>query len=119
MQLNELIDQIRNQPQQVCFSEVMKVIDEHYDYRPTRFTNGIGSETRVNPTGSNEGSCKIFAFARLHGLEEARTLVCFGDYYRIDVLQHPEGSDHGNIRSFMRHGRAGFHFDRFPLSAKG
>ncbi|MGH8558319.1 MAG: HopJ type III effector protein [Methylococcales bacterium] len=39
-----------------------------------------------NDAGTNEGSCKIFFFALLHGLEKDKTLKLFGDYYRIDIL---------------------------------
>lgn len=118
MQLNELIDRIKRQPDQVNFKDVIRVIDTEYDYRPSAFSNGSEADCQVNPAGSNEGSCKIFAFAQLNGLDEAETLVCFGDHYRVDVLQNPQGTDHANIRSFMRHGWPGIRFDQFPLRTK-
>jgi len=37
-------------------------------------------------------------------LDDIQTLNCFGDYYRIDVLQNPENEDHANIRTFMTYG---------------
>jgi hypothetical protein len=42
----------------------------------------------------------------------------FGDYYRKDVLEHPEGSDHANIRQFIRDGWQGIQFDSDVLQPK-
>jgi hypothetical protein len=64
----------------------------------------------VNESGTNEGSCKIFAFAQLNDLSVEQTLACFGKYYREDVLENPEGNDHGNIRNFMISGWEGVKF---------
>lgn len=102
----------------VSFDETMAVIAEHYQYRPTRFCNGPEDDRLINAAGTNEGSCKIFAFARLHGLDQQQTLNLFGDYYRVDVLNDPAGSGHQNIRNFMRYGWDGIHFDAMPLTAK-
>ncbi|MGD9000654.1 MAG: HopJ type III effector protein [Granulosicoccaceae bacterium] len=107
----ELLDCIRTTPEKVQFKDVIDMIDEYYHYTPTRFTNGTGEHRVVNGAGSNEGSCKIFAFAGLHRLTAQQTLNCFGDYYRKDVLEHPESRDHANIRNFMRHGWSGISFD--------
>lgn len=114
MSVTALLDQIRQHPADVQFASVMAVIADHYDYTPCAFRNG----DTVNAAGQNEGSCKLFAFARLHGLDAAQTLACFGDYYRVDVLQHPHGSDHANIRNFMVRGWDGIAFDGEPLHAK-
>lgn len=43
-------------------------------------------------------------FFCLNHLDEDSTLACFGSYYRDDVLKFPDGTDHGNIRRFMRDG---------------
>lgn len=117
MTLNTFLDRIKtNEP--VAFDETMAVIAEHYDYRPTEFSNGIEDDTLINEAGKNEGSCKIFAFAQLNGLNEQQTLNLFGDYYRQDVLNDPNGSGHQNIRHFMRHGWAGIQFKSMALSLK-
>ncbi len=84
-------------------------IDAHYVYTPTHFRNGCGDDAIDNAAGVNEGSCKIFAYARLQGLSEADTLALFGEHY-AQVRAHPEGSDHANIRRFMRDGWAGISF---------
>jgi len=112
-----LIARIR-QGERVSFAMVQQVINTHYHYRPVEFHNGLGAEKRINAPGQNEGSCKIFAFAQLHGLNEAETLALFGDYYWQDVLLNPEGSNHGNIRQFMRSGWTGIRFLDEPLQPR-
>ena len=119
MSTQNLLNQLNQQPEQVSFQEVINTIDTHYNYTPSRFSNGQDGDCVVSEAGSNIGSCKIFAFAKLNELNEQQTLHCFGDYYRVDVLQHPDGDDHGNIRSFIRHGWQGIQFDQMPLSEKG
>ncbi|GAB4273952.1 MAG: HopJ type III effector protein [Methylomicrobium sp.] len=117
MTLTEFLDKIQSH-QKVAFDETLAVIDAHYDYRPTEFRNGLGDKTLINEAGKNEGSCKIFAFAQLNGLDERQTLNLFGDYYRLDVLNDPNGSSHQNIRHFMQYGWQGIQFDTMPLSLK-
>lgn len=118
MDENTLLQQIKENPQAVEFQAVMSVVDAHYDYTATRFTNGSGDNTVINEAGQNEGSCRVFAFAQLHDLDEQQTLACFGRYYREDVLQHPDATDHANIRQFMRTGWSGIQFDHAALIAK-
>jgi hypothetical protein len=114
----ELITLIKTDPGAVEFKDVIATIDAHYTYTPTRFTNGVGGQAVINEAGRNEGSCKIFAFAQLNGLNQDETLACFGHYYRDDVLNHPDKTDHANIRNFMRHGWTGVHFNALPLRSK-
>ena len=115
-QTDALLARLRSNPQDIEFQEVMNIIAETYEYTPVLFNNGSGQDRIINQAGENEGSCKIFAFAQLQGLTKDETLACFGQYYRQDVLQHPQGTDHLNIRTFMRHGWDGIHFDGLPLS---
>jgi hypothetical protein len=117
MTLDKLLQRIKTHPASVEFPEVIATIEANYRYTPTRFTNGKSDDLVVNEAGTNEGSCKIFAFAQMHDLNEAQTLACFGTYYREDVLQHPEGDDHANIRTFMRHGWDGIRFEGAALTA--
>lgn len=100
----------------VSFHETIAAIDGQYRYTPCRFSNGLGDDRLVNAAGTNEGSCKIFWFARLSGLNEAQTLALFGDFYRRDVLEHPDGANHANIRRFLRDGWAGISYDGVPLA---
>lgn len=116
--LHKLLQRIDDSPESIAFDEVMAVIDEHYHYTPTDFHNGIGDDALHNAAGNNAGSCRIFAFAQLHGLDEDSTLACFGSFYRDDVLKFPDRNDHGNIRRFMRDGWAGIRFSGSPLKSK-
>ncbi len=112
MQVTELLTQVREQPESVDFAEVIACIDANYQYTPTNFGNGDVQ----NAAGTNEGSCKILAFAQLHGLDQPQTLALFGKFYREDVLQNPDGSDHGNIRNFIQHGWGGVKFEKQALA---
>ncbi len=100
------------------FQDTMALITECFDYQPTYFKNGSDDDLMVNEAGVNEGSCKIFALAFLLCLDQPQTLALFGRYYRDDVLGHPEGQDHRNIRTFMVHGWAGIHFNGEALHPK-
>ncbi len=110
--VREFLNKLEEDPTQVRFEEVMAVIDEAYEYKPTAFTNG----NVENEAASNEGSCKILAFAQLNRLDVEQTLHLFGSFYTKDVLGSPEGNDHQNIRSFMASGWDGVSFESFPLS---
>lgn len=114
MNPQELIAQLRQNPTAIEFAQVIEVIEQNYDFQPTAFVNGeLSSEA-----GQNSGSCKLFSFAQIHALNVEETLALFGAYYREDVLAHPEGDDHGNIRNFMRTGWAGIQFSGTALTAK-
>ena len=113
MKLENLLAQLDSNPEAVEFDQVMAVIADNYTYTPTRFSNGPDV---INEAGTNEGSCKIFAFAKLQDLNQAQTLACFGKYYREDVLQHPDNTDHANIRSFIKNGWDGISFEGSALA---
>jgi hypothetical protein len=116
--IRELIARI-TQGEHISFSESIAVIDAYYRFVPVRFVNGADSETPViNEAGTNQGSCKIFYFAQLQGLSQQQTLALFGDYYWQDVLQHPDASDHANIRSFMRYGWDGVRYEGVALALR-
>ena len=113
-----LLEKIKQHPESVGFKEVMLVIDDNYGYSAKAFTSGKGHALVTNAAGTNEGSCKIFSFAKLHHLSETETLNCFGDYYRLDVLENPEGRDHGNIRAFIKYGWESVVFEGEVLQEK-
>ncbi len=100
------------------FEDVIAYVNEHFDYSPTRFTNGKGADPVINPAGKNEGSCRVFALARLKGLDEADTVQLFGRFYRDDVLKNPNADDHANIRRFIEDGWAGIQFEGTALVPK-
>jgi len=114
MNLDTFLKTLKDNPASVSFDDTMAAINANYEFTPTAFSNG---ETK-NEAGQNSGSCKVFAFGMLNRLSEEETLACFGAYYREDVLKHPEGTDHQNIRNFMKTGWAGVKFDEMPLRAK-
>ncbi|WP_404361285.1 HopJ type III effector protein [Methylotuvimicrobium sp. KM1] len=117
MTLIEFLDKLKsNKP--VGFDETMAVIAEHYEYQAAEFSNGLDDNELINKAGTNEGSCKIFAFAKMNGLDAQQTLNLFGDYYRLDVLNDPNGTGHQNIRNFMRYGWQGIQFKSMPLTLK-
>ncbi len=109
-----LLEHLKSRPDAVHFQTVTEVIAENYHYTAVPFVNGDVH----NEAGTNEGSCKLFAFGQLHGLSESEMLACFGDFYRQDVVKHPEGEDHQNIRQFMKTGWAGIRYDQCPLTRK-
>ena len=86
----------------ITFKDVIAHIDGRYHYTPIEFRNG----EMVNPAGINEGSAKVFSFARLHGLNQLDTLKLFAEHYKA-VLDTPDGTDHANIRNFMHYGWQG------------
>lgn len=118
MTLEQLLAKLQAR-QDLKFSEVIATIETHYQYSPQSFKNGIGEDCVQNPAGTNEGSCKVFAFGLLQQLSPEQTLACFAEHYR-KVLSTPEGIDHANIRSFMRYGWAGIEFlgDRSVLELR-
>lgn len=113
MTLEDFLEKLKNNPQGIEFDDTMSVIESHYNFTPVAFNNG----NLQNQAGENQGSCKLFAFARVQGLNEQETLYCFGQFYRVDVLANPEGDSHQNIRNFMKTGWNGIHFDAQPLTA--
>ena len=113
MQLSTLINKLQAN-EKTSFDDALQVINDNYDYQATTFKNG----DLENTAGTNEGSCKIFAFGLLNQLTAEQTLSLFGDYYWQDVLQDTEGSGHQNIRHFMTQGWSGIHFEGVALTAK-
>lgn len=109
-----LINPLNTDPSQITFSQVIEYIENQYLFTPTAFKNGDSH----NSANQNNGSCKIFFFAQMHQLSEQQTLQLFGDYYRKDVLQNPDATDHQNIRNFMKFGWQGIQFEGTALHPK-
>ncbi|QEY14951.1 type III effector [Cellvibrio sp. KY-GH-1] len=114
MSIEEFIAKLNKSPNNIDFKETIAVIDANYNFTPTEFENG----ELKNEAGQNSGSCKLFSFAQIQGFNNEQTLQCFGDYYRIDVLQHPAATDHQNIRNFIKFGWQGIRFTGVALSPK-
>ena len=114
MSIDAFITKINSASENIQFTDTSAIIEANYDFTPIAFQNGF----LKNDAGQNSGSCKLFSFAQLHNLTEEQTLDCFGNYYRIDVLQHPEAQDHQNIRNFMQFGWSGIAFEGNALRKK-
>ena len=114
MNFDAFLKNLHTTPDQIAFTDTIALIDALYDFTPTAFKNG----ELKNEQGQNNGSCKLFAFAKLQNLNEQQTLNCFGAYYRDDVLKNPEGSDHQNIRNFMKFGWDGIQYSGNALKLK-
>lgn len=114
MYIEDFLHKLRTQPERILFTDTMETIEANYEFTPVRFTNG----SAVNEAGTNSGSCKLFAFAKLQQLSKEETLACFGDYYRVYVLQYPDATNHANIRNFMITGWEGISFDGEALRPK-
>ncbi len=114
MTLEQLKEKLTSNASQIDFQEVIALIDSVYSFTPVKFANG----NLVNEKGQNNGSCKLFSFAQLQGFSKEETLHCFGEYYRVDVLENPEENDHQNIRNFMKFGWEGIDFTANALELK-
>lgn len=97
----------------ILFKEVIEFIESRYHHQPTAFKNG----DVYNEATQNQGSAKVFAFARLNNLSKEDTLYLFAEHYQ-SVLNNPGGGDHQNIRQFMAHGWSGVAFEGEALVQK-
>ena len=114
MNTTSFLEKLKSTPEAVSFAETIAVIEENYTFTPTAFQNGL----QHNAAGENSGSCKLFAFAKIQQLTEAETLACFGAYYTEEVLGDPSGTNHQNIRNFMKTGWNGIQFEGEALQLK-
>ena len=112
--LPAFITKIKTAPETVAFAETMAIVEANYSFSETAFTNG----DTTNAAGENNGSCKVFALAQDLELTPTETLFCFGEFYRKDVLENPQGTDHQNIRNFQTHAWEGISFTASPLQRK-
>ena len=114
MTINAFLEKLKTNPKSTDFTETITVIEENYNFTPTAFQNG----DQHNAIGENSGSCKIFAFAKTQNLSVTETLACFGAYYFSEVLNDPDGTNHQNIRNFMKTGWEGIRFEGEALMEK-
>ena len=110
--MNVIIQKLKSNPS-TSFQEVIAYIDQNYDFTPTAFQNG----NQHNKVAENNGSCKVFSFAKLHHLSKEETLLLFCEHYQ-SVLNTPEATDHQNIRNFMMFGWDGIAFQDQALKEK-
>ena len=103
---------LRSDPSQISFEQTIALIDQNYDFIPSKFTNG----NITNLQNENNNSCKIFAFSQLHNLSKLETLQLFGEYYQ-EILRN-NSLNHPNIRAFVQTGENGIKFENQVLFAK-
>ncbi len=87
------------------FSEVITFIDSRKEHQPVAFKNG----EITNEATQNQGSARVFLFAKEQNLDEEDTLRLFAEHYQA-VISDLNGDNHQNIRQFMKHGWAGVEF---------
>ena len=109
MTILELINKAK-QSENIVFAAVIEAIDANYSFTPTYFKNG----EVVNEANENNGSCKVFSFAKKQGLNTQETVFLFGEHYQ-KVLNTPEDNDHQNIRNFLKFGWEGVVFEKEAL----
>lgn len=114
MTLDSFLKKLNKTHQEVAFTDTMAVVEALYDFTPTAFQNG----DLHNEAGQNSGSCKLFSFAKLQNFSVEQTLACFGDFYRKDVLENPDATNHQNIRNFIKTGWEGISFEGIALTEK-
>ncbi|WP_269224184.1 HopJ type III effector protein [Flavobacterium sp. IMCC34518] len=114
MSISTFLEKLKEIPKSITFAETIATIEENYTFTPTAFQNG----EQLNNAEENSGSCKLFAFAQLQKLSAAETLACFGAYYFEEVLGDPNGTNHQNIRNFIKTGWDGIQFEGVALVQK-
>lgn len=107
----EIIEQLENGS--ANFKDVIAFIESKYNHTPTAFKNGA----QDNAAEQNQGSAKVFAYAKLNHLSKEDTLKLFAEHYQ-SVLDTPNCTDHQNIRQFMQNGWAGISFAGEALRLK-
>ncbi len=110
-QLTTLINELKANTR--TFKQVLELIGTYYQHQPTAFKNGEA----YNEATQNQGSARVFAFAQLNNLSKEDTLYLFAEHYQ-SVLANPHGTDHQNIRQFIKHGWSGIAFEGHALLAK-
>lgn len=114
MSLQDFVDRIYADVAQIQFDEAIEAIDANFEFTPVAFKCG----DQHNEAGTNIGSCKILSFSHAMNLPESVAVHLFGDYFRRDVAENRDGSDHPNIREFMRLGWRGVQFEKPALKPR-
>jgi len=110
-QLTSLLNSLK--ANSASFSDVLTFIETYYQHQPAAFKNGEA----YNEATQNQGSAKVFAFAQLNNLSKEDTLYLFAEHYQ-SVMDHPDATDHQNIRQFMAHSWNGIAFQSPALILK-
>ncbi len=82
----KLFDLLQNlKASSISFKDVIEFIETYYQHQPIAFKNGDAS----NEASQNQGSAKVFSFARLNNMSKEDTLYLFAEHYQA-VLNTPE-----------------------------
>lgn len=111
MKTEELLN--KSKEGELQFQEVLEHIADQYNYSASAFQNG----TLKNSKEENQGSAKVFYFAKLNNLSQKETLGLFAEHYQ-NVLDNPAGEGHQNIRQFMSNGWDAVLFEQEVLTKK-
>lgn len=114
MTLQDFKDKLTNTPDKLDFKDTISTIEANYSFKASAFKNG----DLENSNTQNLGSSKVFSFAIKQNFTKEQTLSCFAQYYFIDVLENPNGTDHQNIRNFINTGFEGLVFENETLTDK-
>lgn len=99
-------ERIKNGEKQKSFDEVIQFIDKHYTYFAVPFSCGDVKSS----ANTNLGSAKVFSFALMTKMNVDATLRLFAEHYDA-VISTPNGTDHPNIRNFIKLGWSGVTFE--------
>ena len=69
-----LLNLLRSNPESIDFEQTMDIINFWYYYTPRAFSCGELASTKEE----NQGSAKIFSFAKLNNFDKTLTLLLFG-----------------------------------------
>jgi hypothetical protein len=102
-EMKAFAERIQNGGDVESFAETIRLIDANYDYFAVPFQVGDVKSA----ANTNVGSAKIFSFGLMTKMDVKATLRLFGEISR-DLT--PDGTDHPNIRAFIKNGWSGVTF---------
>ena len=79
----------------LTFNQVIAFIETHYQHTPTAFKNGEAE----NDATQNQGSAKVFAFAKIHQLSASKRFIYLPSITKLYWLlqQQPTTKTLGNL----------------------
>lgn len=76
--METLLHQIKHHPETVGFKQVIETINQHYDYSPAGFTNGLGKDTLHNAPGQNEAPAVYLPLRKDKIFRKPKCLLALG-----------------------------------------
>lgn len=109
-------------PHLIYVSDVVKMIDAHYQYVPTAYTVKSKSGSILRPAGRSDDECKILAWSKLKGLDPSKVLNIFPTNTNWLVINPsaPRKPSSPSLSSILRsNGWKSLKFDNTPLKKIG